>query len=155
MRDDVACTQWLNAHLIHCSCRYFGGFAVVRNGEGICNCNPRKPVFSRKEDSHSQNFDAALIVHLPSASFCFPALTALRHVAALLRKNFPEQRQKLCPPARALARSLVCPCKVGDWSEKRRQWREDLFTATDSDLDGDGLRSSHCRIFPRPRRNVT
>ena len=92
--------------------------------------------------------------HLPSASFCFPALTALRHVAALLRKNFPEQRQKLCSPARA--RSLVCPCKVGDWSEReRRQWREDLFTATDSDLDGDGLRSSHCRIFPRPRRNVT
>ena len=138
---------------MHCSCRYFGGFAVVRNGEGICN--PRKPVFSRKKDSHSRNFDAAFIVP-PSLRFLFfPALTALRHVAALLRKNFPEQRQKLCSPARALARSLVCPCKVGDWSEKRRQWREDLFTATDSDLDGDGLRSSHCRIFPRPRRNVT
>ena len=43
----------------------------------------------------------------PSFLFFFPALIALRHVAALLRKNFPEQRQKLCSPARA-PRSLPC-----------------------------------------------
>ena len=84
----------------------------------------------------------------PSFLFFFPALIALRHVAALLRKNFPEQRQKLC--------SLAC-LSLWSWRLEEREdsggRREDLFTATDS--DGDGLRSSYCRIFPRPRRNVT
>ena len=59
------------------------------------------------------------------------------------------------PLARSLAPLFVLAKSETGASEKRRQWREDLFTATDSDLDGDGLRSSHCRIFPRPRRNVT
>lgn len=117
-------------------------------------CNPRKPVFSRKEDSHSRNFDAALIVHLLPASFSSPPLL-LCATWRLCCGKISQNRDKNYVRPLALAPLFVLAKSETGASEKRRQWREDLFTATDSDLDGDGLRSSHCRIFPRPRRNVT
>ena len=48
----------------------------------------------------------------PSFLFFFPALIALRHVAALLRK-ISQNRDKNC------VRSLVCPCGVGDWRSEK------------------------------------
>lgn len=108
---------------------------MVRNGEAVVSVIHQKSKTrllsqAAQEDSHSLNFDTT-----PSSSHTalFPSFSsliiALRHVAALLRKNFPEQRQKLC----SLARFLLVLAELETGARRQRREDEDLFTATDSE----------------------